>query len=55
VNTSDSDATVPFWFPIGGPYREELHGGSRDLAGVAALEETQLDVPSNYGRVWTSA
>jgi 1,4-alpha-glucan branching enzyme len=54
VNTSDADATVPFWFPIGGSYREELHGGALDLAAVVALQETQLHVPSNYGRVWTT-
>ena len=54
VNTSDADATVPFWFPIGGSYREELHGGALDLAAVVPLQETQLQVPSNYGRVWTT-
>jgi 1,4-alpha-glucan branching enzyme len=52
VNTSDQDQSVPFWFPIAGNYREELQGGA--LNGVAALAETWLDVPSNYGRVWTT-
>ena len=28
INTSDADQTVPFWFPIGGNYLEELHGGN---------------------------
>ena len=27
INTGDADQTVPFWFPIGGNYVEELHGG----------------------------
>lgn len=55
VNTSDSDQTVPFWFPIGGHYTEELHGGSLDLHGVMPLAETSLTIPSHYGRIWTSA
>lgn len=53
VNFSDQDQTVPFWFPIAGDYREELHGGALDLHGIGALAETQLVIPSNYGRVWT--
>ncbi len=36
VNTSDSDQTIPFWFPIAGHYREELHGGALDLSGILA-------------------
>src|SRR5262249_15536549 len=54
VNTSDQEQWVPFWFPIGGNYREELHGGSLSLAGVSANTETWLAIPSNYGRVWTT-
>lgn len=54
VNTTDDDHTVAFWFPISGPYREELHGGGFDLADVSALQETLLQIPSNYGRVWTA-
>ena len=54
VNTSDQDQWVPFWFPIAGDYREELHGGALNLQGVAALTETWLRIPSNYGRVWTT-
>jgi 1,4-alpha-glucan branching enzyme len=53
VNTSDVDQQVPFWFPIAGNYREELHGGNLDLTGIAALQQVTLTVPSNYGRVWT--
>jgi maltooligosyltrehalose trehalohydrolase len=54
LNTSDQEQAAPFWFPVAGNYREELHGGGLDLDGVRALEETWLTIPSNYGRVWTS-
>jgi maltooligosyltrehalose trehalohydrolase len=55
LNTGDADQTVPFWFPFGGRFREELHGGALDLAGVQAWQPTNLTIPSNYGRIWTSA
>lgn len=51
VNTTDQEQWVPFWFPIAGNYREELHGGTLD--GVVANQERWLQVPSNYGRVWS--
>jgi maltooligosyltrehalose trehalohydrolase len=54
LNTSDQEQTAPFWFPVAGNYREELHGGALDLTGVQALQETWLTIPSHYGRVWTS-
>jgi hypothetical protein len=54
VNTSDADQKVPFWFPIGGNYVEELHGGAFDLGAIVALQETPLTVPSHYGRIWTA-
>jgi 1,4-alpha-glucan branching enzyme len=54
INTGDSDQTVPFWFPIGGNYVEELHGGELDLSGIVPLQETSLTVPSHYGRIWTA-
>ena len=54
INTSDSDQTVPFWFPIGGSYVEELHGGDLNLNGIVPLQETSLTVPSHYGRIWTA-
>jgi 1,4-alpha-glucan branching enzyme len=54
INTSGVDQMVPFWFPISGYYREELHGGAHDLVGVAAMRETTLTIPGNYGRVWTA-
>jgi 1,4-alpha-glucan branching enzyme len=53
VNTGDSDQTVPFWFPIGGDYVEELNGGDLGLKGIVPLNETALTIPSHYGRIWT--
>jgi 1,4-alpha-glucan branching enzyme len=55
LNLSDVEATAPFWFPVGGTYVEELHGGALSLGGVTALQETQLTIPSSYGRIWTAA
>jgi 1,4-alpha-glucan branching enzyme len=55
VNTGDTDETVPFWFPIGGDYVEELHGGHLDLRGIVALQETPLAIPKHYGRIWTAS
>jgi maltooligosyltrehalose trehalohydrolase len=55
INIGDTDQTVPFWFPIGGSYVEELHGGALNLSGVVSLQETPLTVPSHYGRIWTAA
>jgi maltooligosyltrehalose trehalohydrolase len=55
VNTTETDQTVPFWFPIGGNYVEELHGGPLNLSGIAPLQETSLTIPSHYGRIWTKA
>ena len=54
VNTGDSDQTVPFWFPIGGDYVEELQGGDFGLKGIVPLNETALTIPSHYGRIWTT-
>lgn len=55
INTGDSDQTVPFWFPIGGDYSEELHGGELGLKGIVPLQQTSLTIPSHYGRIWTSS
>jgi maltooligosyltrehalose trehalohydrolase len=54
INTDSVDHTVSFWFPIGGTYVEELHGGGFNLNGVIPLQETPLTIPSHYGRVWTA-
>lgn len=53
VNMSEVDVTVPFWFPISGEYTEELHGGALNLAGVRANEQRFVQIPANYGRIWT--
>ena len=55
VNTNGNEQTVPFWFPVGGDYREELHGGDLDLEGAPALKEHALTIPTHYGRIWTRA
>jgi 1,4-alpha-glucan branching enzyme len=52
LNFGDADQTVPFWFPRGGDYREELHGLD-NLPGMAAGAQGWLTIPSNYGRIWT--
>jgi len=54
INVGDADQTVPFWFPIGGNYLEELHDGALNLSGIAPLQETQLTIPSHYGRIWSA-
>jgi maltooligosyltrehalose trehalohydrolase len=54
INTDDAEQTVPFWFPIGGNYIEELHGGALNLSAIVPLQETLLTVPSHYGRIWTA-
>ncbi|HEX9047214.1 MAG TPA: alpha-amylase family glycosyl hydrolase, partial [Verrucomicrobiae bacterium] len=54
LNFSDSDQTVPFYFPLAGTYAEQLHGNAADLLqNVPALAETALTIPSHYGRVWS--
>ena len=55
INTGNADQTVPFWFPIGGDYSEELHGGELGLKGIVPLQQTWLTIPSHYGRIWTSS
>lgn len=52
LNFGDNEQTVPFWFPIAGNYREELHG-QNNLTGVPSLVEYGITIPSNYGRIWT--
>jgi 1,4-alpha-glucan branching enzyme len=52
LNFGVQDQAVPFKFPRSGNYLEELHGLD-NLAGVSAGREVQLNVPSNYGRIWT--
>ena len=55
LNFSGSERTVPFWFPIAGNYREQLHDRPEDmLSGVPAWAQRDLRVPGNYGRVWSN-
>ena len=54
LNFGDVERQVPFWFPVGGNYVEELHGGDLDLKAIVPLQEVSLTIPSHYGRVWTA-
>jgi 1,4-alpha-glucan branching enzyme len=57
LNMTGQEQWAPFWFPIAGNYGEQLHGSQEpqlNLNGVAALQETWLAIPPNYGRVWSS-
>lgn len=56
LNFTSQPKWVPFWFPLAGNYREELHGATDptlNLTAVTAFAETWLEIPSNYGRIWT--
>jgi 1,4-alpha-glucan branching enzyme len=53
LNFSDSDQVVYLRPPIGGDFREELHGDDV-LRDMVAGESTKITVPSNYGRIWTA-
>ncbi|MBD6615246.1 alpha-amlyase [Komarekiella sp. 'clone 1'] len=52
LNFGETDQSVPFWFPIAGDYQEELHG-ENNLIGVPSYSEYWLNIPKNYGRIWT--
>ncbi len=52
LNFGDQEQTVPFAFPFGGDYREELHG-HENLKDIVFREQSWLTVPGNYGRIWT--
>lgn len=52
LNFGNSPQSVPFWFPIAGDYVEELHQ-QNNLNGVPKLSEYWVNIPSNYGRIWT--
>jgi maltooligosyltrehalose trehalohydrolase len=53
VNTGSAQQSIPFWFPVGGNYVEELEGGNLGLQGIVPLQEVSLTIPSHYGRIWT--
>jgi len=52
LNFGDQDQTVEFTFPKDGSYHEDLHGLD-NLPDVVAGECRYIQVPSNYGRIWT--
>jgi len=55
LNFTGQEQTVPFWFPIAGDYREQLHDQPEDVMnGVPAWAQRDLRVPGNYGRVWSN-
>ena len=56
LNFSDFTQWVPFTFPIGGEFKESLHGQDDPVLNIGAIAEGEtrwLEVPSNYGRIWT--
>jgi maltooligosyltrehalose trehalohydrolase len=53
VNFTDTDATVPFTPPAPGQWTERLDGQASFTA--APGQQLQVTIPSNYGRIWTSA
>lgn len=54
LNFSDQEQTIPFTFPVGGDFREELEGTEwSSLRGVMSGEERMISIPSNFGRIWT--
>jgi len=52
LNFGAQEQVVSFKFPFDGNYREELHGQD-NLKEVSAGEDVQLNIPGNYGRIWT--
>lgn len=56
LNFSDETQRVPFLFSVGGEYLESLHGVEApelNLGTVSAGQSRMLEVPANYGRIWT--
>jgi maltooligosyltrehalose trehalohydrolase len=50
VNFTDQNVTVPFTMPAPGTWIERLNGEDITTNNDGTV---QLDIPSNYGRVWT--
>jgi hypothetical protein len=50
ANFTDQHATVPFTTPATGIWNERLYGNDVTAGPGQTL---QLDIRSNYGRVWT--
>jgi len=58
LNFSDRNQWAPFVFPVDGDFNESLHGNEDNninIGIVHAGEQHWLEVPSNYGRIWTTA
>jgi 1,4-alpha-glucan branching enzyme len=56
LNFGDNTQWVPYTFPVGGEFVESLHGQDApglNIGAVAAGETRWLEVPGNYGRIWT--
>ncbi|MDQ5826128.1 MAG: alpha-amylase family glycosyl hydrolase [Chloroflexota bacterium] len=53
LNFTGESQKVRFPFPVAGDYVEQLLG-QHNLAGVAAGEERELIINSNYGGIWTA-
>ncbi len=52
LNFGAQNQVVSFKFPFSGNYHEELWE-SDNLIDVSAGKEVQIEIPSNYGRIWT--
>lgn len=53
LNFSGVDQRAPLTLARAGNYREELHGLDNFAAGAG--EERWLEIPGNYGRIWTTS
>jgi hypothetical protein len=53
VNFTNQPQTTSFAFPLSGNYAEQIEG-TANLAGVVAGVAQTLQVPSNYGCIWTT-
>jgi 1,4-alpha-glucan branching enzyme len=56
LNFSDHPQWVPFTFPQAGNYLELLHGNENAALNIDQVQADQthwLEVPSNYGRIWS--
>ena len=61
VNVGGVEQTVPFWFPVGGNYTEELEGGdqslhTRDGNTITSLgEDRKISPPTTFRRYASGA
>lgn len=56
INFGNEDQKIHFTFPYSGNYHEELHGlenANLNLNNINSNNEVLLDIPSNYGRIWS--